>query len=189
MTKSILAMLLAAGLSIPFNNQVVIDSRVLSAVFFFFSGTTIYLVSKRISIRSQLIFGSISLLIYVALAQNLFGDSKVSKFLSGHEYSIVFLFGTAIFLLLLTSYSLPNSKILNNRLVQGFGNLSYSIYLWHVPVQVFIMLVCAQYGVDITRLANSYIFFLIYLTVLTLIARFSFKLIEDPLRMRLRAKS
>ena len=187
--KSIVATLLAAGLSIPFNNQVVIDSRVISAVFFFFSGTTLYLASKRISVRYQLIFGSVSILIYGLQARNLFGDSKLVKLLCSHEYFIVFLFGGIVIMLLLISNCLPNSKFLNNRVFLGFGNLSYSIYLWHVPIQISIMLIGMKYEVDIARVANLEIFFLTYLAIVTLVARFSFKLIEEPLRSKLRARS
>jgi peptidoglycan/LPS O-acetylase OafA/YrhL len=187
--KSIAATFLAATLSIPFNNQHVIDSRVASAIFLFFSGATIYLISKQVSTKLQMICGGASLLIWTTLFLNLFQASKIYSFLRGHEFSIVFLFGGIIFLSLLISKASPRSKLLNNRFIFGFGNLSYSIYLWHIPIQIAIMLFCLKFEINITNLANERIFFLAYIATVGLVARFSYKLIEEPLRAKLRAKS
>lgn len=67
------------------------------------------------------------------------------------------------------------------------GDLSYSVFLWHIPIQVLVKI----FAHDIVKnghYANGKIFFLSYLTATYLVGYFSFKVIETPTQDFLRRR-
>jgi peptidoglycan/LPS O-acetylase OafA/YrhL len=67
------------------------------------------------------------------------------------------------------------------RRVPWLADNTYSSYLWHVPIQIALLLGFAVLGID-RRVVLSVPFFLAYLMLVTVIARASFLMIERPAR-------
>jgi peptidoglycan/LPS O-acetylase OafA/YrhL len=65
----------------------------------------------------------------------------------------------------------------------GFvGNLTYSTYLWHVPVQISMLIVLEAFAFDRGVVSSPEFFALFFVTVLG-VSHFSFKYIEMPARL------
>lgn len=73
-----------------------------------------------------------------------------------------------------------NSLLTNNVLVQYLGNVSYSLYLWHWPIYVFIV----YYELD-----QNYSYVMIALMATLMCAHLSYTFIETPSRKLFRNKS
>lgn len=71
------------------------------------------------------------------------------------------------------------------RYLAAAGDMSYGMYLWHVPLQmlVFLMMPVAQ---DVASWARSSVFLIAYLATVIIVARASFLYIERPWRSRIR---
>jgi peptidoglycan/LPS O-acetylase OafA/YrhL len=67
------------------------------------------------------------------------------------------------------------------------GNLTYSLYLLHVPVQIVIILAMNRFGVD-RKIASSPWFLLSFIVLMILIAAFAYKYFELPMRKLVRGR-
>ena len=71
--------------------------------------------------------------------------------------------------------------------IKLFGDLSYSVFLWHIPIQISIKMIFPS-----SKVSDSYetsnLFFAFYLIVTYLVGYFSFKFIEQPAQRYLRQK-
>ncbi len=70
---------------------------------------------------------------------------------------------------------------------QWLGDCSYGIYLWHVPLQLVLLLIFLP-GPDLAQLASHIWFVPLWLGSLVLVARLSFVSFERPARMLLRQR-
>lgn len=68
------------------------------------------------------------------------------------------------------------------------GDSTYGIYLWHIPIQLIVLLILKFLNVD-RSIAFSPWFFLGYISMVLLAAKVSFYWIEDPARRALRRLS
>ncbi len=68
---------------------------------------------------------------------------------------------------------------------QFFGNISYGIYLIHVPVQIFLLLIAPVLKIDIKDLADNYIFTTLYFSLVVVLAVISYKFFEEPCRKKI----
>ena len=66
------------------------------------------------------------------------------------------------------------------------GDCTYGIYLWHVPMQLALMLVILPDGHPAEFTAQGW-FLLVWLLAVLIVARVSFVWFERPMRERLRA--
>ena len=89
--------------------------------------------------------------------------------------STVLLFTSLIFLCQ-NYYIKPNHK---SRMINTFINSSYSIYLWHFPLQLTFLIIIKFLNFD-QSLFKNLIFFFIFLTFLFLISLISLKKFEIP---------
>ena len=71
--------------------------------------------------------------------------------------------------------------------LRRLGDLSYSIFLWHVPIQIALILILEMFEIKMS-IAYSYIFFLIFVSLTYFVGYFSFKYIEQPAQRYLRKK-
>lgn len=71
------------------------------------------------------------------------------------------------------------------KISQFFGNTSYGIYLIHVPVQIFLLLIALVLKINIKELADNVIFFSLYILIVVVLAIISYKFFEEPSRRRI----
>lgn len=69
-----------------------------------------------------------------------------------------------------------------------FGDLTYGIYLWQVPVQISLILALDSFGFDRVRIASNWYFLVFFVAAVVGMARLSFVYYERPMRRVLRER-
>jgi peptidoglycan/LPS O-acetylase OafA/YrhL len=136
---------------------------------YFLSGVAIWFATQ-----TKNFFHSVS----VGLATTTFAVFLVGRgdFSSPSAILISILFLTAI---------LDNLKIpFDQKAIMRFGELTYSAFLWHVPIQLVIILVLESTSVPF-EIYKSEVFMMVYLVAVYLIANLSFVFIENPIKLLL----
>ena len=133
---------------------------------YFLGGISIYF---SVSVKNRY-FQLISLVLCCVLIPNLFRD-----FVSfGLTQLVLILVSTAAFL---DTFSIAN-RLQRVRIV---GELTYSVFLWHVPLQMIILMIMTQF--DISRSVPESPLFLFFFLVLTYsVGYVSYRWIEQPAR-------
>ena len=67
------------------------------------------------------------------------------------------------------------------------GNLTYGTYLWHLPLQIFLMIVIKNTGINFS-IIDTKVFFIVYLSIVILVSIVSYYLFEVKIRRWLRNK-
>ncbi len=80
----------------------------------------------------------------------------------------------------------PNNLKLRSFL-QANGDLTYALYLLHIPTQILIILIIGHFNISYEIFLNKY-FFIFYIFLLIFISHLSFKFFENPLNYGLRRK-
>src|SRR3569623_925922 len=153
------------------------DSRVFACGFYFFSGSTLCLLWRsawatgwRLGVLGlMLLAGGVG-----AVAQWGWWGWKL--------FGITGIFG-ALFLLL-AAVELHAPRRLRD-VCEWLGENTYGVYLWHVPIQLTIILILLP-GVGPQQVAQNGWFLLLFVALVIAVARFSFVHIERPLRDVLR---
>ena len=91
-------------------------------------------------------------------------------------------FSSIIFFAVFLEY-IDNSKFKNSFSIAG--NLTYSSYLLHVPLQLTFILLFGLFEMNF-EIFTTNLFFIIYLCLIFLISYCSYKYIENPLRVRIK---
>lgn len=86
-------------------------------------------------------------------------------------------------LILLSCEIYFNNKNLT-RILKLLGNLTYSSYLLHFPIQIFITIF--YFKIDEEIPFNDNLFFLFYISVVLTLSYYSFKYFEDPCKKKIR---
>lgn len=81
------------------------------------------------------------------------------------------------------------SKKLNyfNHMFSWIGNNTYSTYLWHLPIQVLILLVCDYFLIDRSIFNNEFVF-IFWIICMMIVGRLSFLYIENPAKFFIKDK-
>ena len=67
------------------------------------------------------------------------------------------------------------------------GDLSYSVFLWHVPIQITIKLVQAKFSID-NSIAYNKLFFIFFIAVTYYVGFLSYRFIEQPAQRLIRKR-
>ena len=67
------------------------------------------------------------------------------------------------------------------------GDLSYSVFLWHVPIQITIKLVQAKYSID-NSIAYNKLFFIFFIALTYFVGYLSYRFIEQPAQRLIRKR-
>jgi peptidoglycan/LPS O-acetylase OafA/YrhL len=73
------------------------------------------------------------------------------------------------------------------RPLRRLGELSYSIFLWHVPLQIALLLILDMFSIDLT-IAYNHFFFLSFVLLTYFVGYLSYRYIEQPAQRYLRQK-
>jgi len=108
--------------------------------------------------------------------------SMMAGWLSGWDVFFVGTLGCLIHYC--TTSTAPVTQLLASRVAAGLGALSYSIYLWHAPVQYAVMGTCAALGHPVPHLGPSAARALAAgtLTLIVALSALSWRYVERPLR-------
>jgi peptidoglycan/LPS O-acetylase OafA/YrhL len=71
--------------------------------------------------------------------------------------------------------------------VRMLGDLSYSVFLWHVPIQITIKLVQAKYSID-NSIAYNKSFFIFFIALTYFVGYLSYRYIEQPAQRIIRKR-
>lgn len=179
----VIPMLIVMGL----DSIAAIPDLVIRANMYFFFGICTYVFTKRII--SGLFFALICLL---GLASTIFFKSPLKEFARLHnlqidQYRVVLILSLVLTTCLLLDFHLrkPNSKVSSG--IRNLGNLTYSSYLIHVPIQIVILSLTDLTEFNLTYYARNIFFILAYIAMVLLISRYIYLKFENPWRIRLRA--
>lgn len=137
------------------------------------------------TLRFSIILTAVLWVLYIAGANaEIWGMLNVPDILGrvATKFVMLLLIPTTILFLALVETRRP----INYKPLQVIGDLTYSVYLLHFPVQiVFSLAFLSAGGVD---LAKSYWFFFTYFVVLIFISRLSFLFFEIPAQRKIRKR-
>ena len=168
--KSILAVIVLISYKKLFSHNFlnIINMNLINCGIIFFEGILVYYFIKKINNNKIIFFVGVML-----LAVSIIGNFKIYVFLP---------------CVLLVFLSLEN--FIKGRIVNFFsflGNLTYGTYLWHLPLQIFLMIMIKKIGIDYSIFEYK-IFFLIYLSILILLSILSYYFFEKKMRQFLKKK-
>ncbi len=143
------------------------ESLFLECARLFFSGSLVYFIVQNQNIKKYLLILSI-LLIFLSFL----GNFKI------------YLFCPSVLLLFIQIDNYLNYEKIKN-LFYKLGNLTYAIYLLHVPVQLLIILAFGYFGIPDAIFTNE-LFFLSFILILLLISNICFIRYEKPLNRKIR---
>ena len=146
-----------------------IESLFLECARLFFSGVVVYLIIFNFKKPKILIFISLLMIIF-----SFVGNYKTYVFC---PFAVLFFSQID---------NLIKKESIQN-LFSSLGDLTYSIYLIHVPLQIFIIMNFDYFNVSETIYASK-IFFVIFMIVLMIISYICFMKYEKPLNYKIRKK-
>jgi len=145
-----------------------INWQIINCALLFFEGVLVYYLTKKNKKNSLLLLIGLGL-----FTLSLFGNFKIYLFLP--SIIIIFLFF---------------EKFINQRLNNLFcflGNLTYGTYLWHLPLQISLIIFFKNNNYDF-NIMNKDSFFLIYLLLVFSISIVSYYFFEKKARFWIRSK-
>ena len=145
------------------------ESLFLECARLFFSGSLVYFIVQNQNIKKYLLILSI-LLIFLSFL----GNFKI------------YLFCPSVLLLFIQLDNYLNYEKVKN-LFYKLGNLTYAIYLLHVPMQILIILTFGYLSIPDTIFTNE-LFFISFILILLLVSNLCFNRYEKPLNKKIRKK-
>ncbi len=134
----------------------------------FFEGILVYYLSKNIQKKKKLISLGVALFII-----SFIGNFKIYIFLP------------SILIIFLSIEGFIKNKV--HSFFNFLGNLTYGTYLWHLPIQVIIMIIIKKSGTNFAIIDTKF-FFITYLTIVLTISIISYYYFELKLRRWLRER-
>jgi len=168
--KSVLAVIVLISYKKLFSHNFlnIISMNLINCGIIFFEGILVYYFVKKINNDKINFFVGITL-----LAVSIAGNFKIYVFLP------------SVLLIFLSLENFIRGKIVN---LCGFlGYLTYGTYLWHLPVQILLMIIIKKIGMDYS-IIDYKIFFFSYLLILILLSVLSYHFFEKKMRLLLRKK-
>ena len=133
----------------------------------FFLGVLVYYLSKEIKFKFVLFLISIFCLIL-----SLIGNFKT------------YLFCPSMLLIFVLLEELIKGKKVQD-LFRISGNLTYALYLLHIPVQLITLLIAKNFNFPSLIFLENY-FFLFFFSIMLLSAYFCFRFYENPMNKKIR---
>jgi peptidoglycan/LPS O-acetylase OafA/YrhL len=139
---------------------------------YFLIGVSIWFATSNATFKKSLLIGLLS--------------SSVSYLLLSHGQINK---AAAVIITLVFTVSLLDRfpTMLNQKLFKRFGELTYSVFLWHIPLQLMIIILVIKFDID-QSIYKSPIFLFAFLVATYTVGNFSFTYIEKPTREYLTSK-
>lgn len=156
-----------------------INSRFAFVCYYFFVGGLAYLALTKINIKdNKIVYKIILLILIITISTFIFftHNNHLSKRLDAVNLGII------NFSLILTLVIIQSKFKKIGKKISKIGNLTYASYLWHFPIQLFILLFFKD-----AFFLNLNISFLFYILSVILISILSYKFIEKTLQNKLRS--
>ena len=145
-----------------------VNMNLINCGILFFEGVLVHYLFNKI--KNKKLMSSIGIFFLII---SLVGNFKIYIFLP----SILLIF------LSLENFIKPRISLFFSFL----GNLTYGTYLWHLPLQILLMILIKNTGLNFSVI-DTKIFFLIYLSTLMLVSILSYYFFEKKIRKWLRNK-
>jgi peptidoglycan/LPS O-acetylase OafA/YrhL len=161
------------------NNQSPVNNFPLCG-FFFFIGTCLYLWLVKFSGRPLLILGP------CAVCYGVFAYLIAMGFLQHMRYFNIAIFLIVPSVLLVGWLDRAHNFRPEIKPLRWIGDTSYSVYLWHFPIQVAILTAVEYFGLGRAGL-HSPLGLILWIGGILAVGHFSFRVIERPLQVRVKA--
>ena len=162
------------------------SSQILACGFYFFSGVLLYSLIKyyKEEPRNILFFGAfLTILTVLVYEVHLLLPAKLIAY--AFNGFIVLLFSTI--LSFVAWFDVKGYSFKFKFVFQWIGNSTYSIYLWHLPIQVFILFIFEYFNLN-REIFNSESIFIGWIILMLIVGRMSYLLIEKPLQNKIRER-
>jgi peptidoglycan/LPS O-acetylase OafA/YrhL len=145
--------------------QINFENQIINCGTLFFEGVIVHFIFKKFNNSLSLITG------LLLLTLSMIGNFKL----------YIFAPGVLLFFLCFEQYLSNRIKIYFN----FFGNLTYGLYLWHLPVQIFLIILMKTNNINFHVIQNNS-FFILYLVLVFLISIVSFFFFEKKIRDKIK---
>ena len=166
--------------------------------FFFYTGVLMFLITKKFEKKPVYLFIISMCIFIVALYVYNYLPSIESTLLQNNVLAVSQRTSILIFMYVVTMGLTFSGIILflawidTKQYMHVFsyqfkwvGNSTYSIYLWHVPIQVFILFMIDTYAVN-RAIFDSKLIFLLWILFMIVVGRLSYIYIESPLKLKIK---
>jgi peptidoglycan/LPS O-acetylase OafA/YrhL len=144
-----------------------LNINVINCGILFFEGVLIYFINNKYNNKYLSCLIGLSLLFF-----SFYGNFKL------------FIFLPSVLLISLCFEIFLNDNL--KKLFNFLGNLTYGLYLWHLPVQLFLILSIKYNNINFNIINNEF-FFLSYIALVFSISTISYYFFEKKLRILIRA--
>ena len=120
--------------------------------------------------------------IFKFLDRDIIESTSILYRFSNHNYFVAF-FYSGIILSISNLETILKRKIIKiSKFTNFIGNLTYSTYLWHIPIQIIAIGIVEKMNLDPVLVFNRKIPLILYLASVVLFSRLSFLKLEKPTR-------
>ena len=133
----------------------------------FFSGTLVFFIYEKVNKKLYLLPLSVILILF-----SFVGNFKI------------FLFFPSILLLFVALEIFIHENF--KKIFEFFGNLTYAMYLIHIPVQILIITIFGYFNIYSEIFISGY-FFVFYIILMMILSFLCFKFYEKPLFLKIRS--
>tara|TARA_B110000971_G_C19814352_1_gene410301 strand:- start:48 stop:770 length:723 start_codon:yes stop_codon:yes gene_type:complete len=152
-------------------------SLVVDCLCLFYAGGIAAIFYKRFKHNKNIIILSLIFFSVIPFMINLFDIYKMERWLT-----VFLLFYTPLGLFLFAHIKIKDTRI--KSFLKILGNLTYSSYLIHIPLQLIIVLILSNQNIKIP-IYNAY-FLIFYLISILLLSRITFCYFEKPIQDKIR---
>jgi peptidoglycan/LPS O-acetylase OafA/YrhL len=147
--------------------------------YYFFLGFLVYIFLNLFSANKKILFTISFVGIILAICIGLFIPKLINT-----QFQLSLLFPSIV--LLAGSFDLCDVNKYGRK-VKGLGDISYSLYLVHVPIQIVILICVNKFNID-QKLFLHPLCLLGFISICVIIASLSYKFYEYPIRNYLRKR-
>jgi peptidoglycan/LPS O-acetylase OafA/YrhL len=173
-------------LSLPLDG---ISYVIRESLVFFWAGVALFALYQEMSLIKKAVFATGLLAAYFILQNGVFLKNGSTLSYRNNPMLLTLLFGGVVFLICATEESFPTITDQFVSFANWIGNLTYSTYLLHVPLQIIFLIILQTLDLNQIEIVSHAFFFVIYFALLIMVSRFTYLYFESPMREKLRFKS